>query len=286
MRIGVAAGLSAALMMMPAAAQESLPPRSSLRPSPGCAGETREDRLDGIGAEGDLMLSSGQLARLTGIRLADSPYRQQALDWLKAQSGHPLLVTVQGHPDRWDRLPLRARLLRSEGTFDLAHGLVEAGLAVVDPGADPAFCQPELLALEETARERRLGLWAEARYNPISVDQTDRLQERIGSFVIVEGRIRSIGERKQRTYLNFGGQWADDFTIIVPRKTWLLMAERGLSGETLKGHIIRTRGILQSWQGTALTIDLPEMIERLEGGSLQDKKRDEKRLSPMNEHAR
>ncbi|WP_150117606.1 hypothetical protein [Microvirga vignae] len=142
----------------------------------------------------------------------------------------------------------------------------------MDPGADLPFCQPELFALEETARERNLGLWADGRYNPIPVDQTDRLKERVGSFVIVEGRVRSVGERKQRIYLNFGGHWADDFTIIIPKKTWMQMAERGLSTDSLKGHIIRTRGILQSWQGTALTIDSAEMIERLEGRRLQDKR--------------
>ncbi|WP_133239210.1 hypothetical protein [Microvirga sp. KLBC 81] len=163
--------------------------------------------------------------------------------------------------------------------FDLSHGLVETGLAIVDPGADSPFCQPELFALEETARERRLGLWANGRYNPIPVDQADRLKERVGSFVIVEGRVRSVGERKQRTYLNFGGHWADDFTIIIPKKTWVQMAGRGLSTDSLKGHIIRTRGILQSWQGTALTVDSAEMIERLEGGRLQGRRNEDKRLA-------
>ncbi|WP_243370299.1 thermonuclease family protein [Microvirga solisilvae] len=276
MRIGIAAGLLTALVMLPVAAQEGVKPRPASRLSTVCTGEARQDRLDGITAEGDLVLGSERLARLAGIRLADDQaHRQQALEWLKARAGESLLVTAQGTRDRWGRQPLKART----GYLDLSHGLVEAGLAIVDPGADSTFCQPELLALEETARERRLGLWAEARYNPIPVDQADRLKERVGSFVIVEGRVRSIGERKQRIYLNFGGQWADDFTIIVPRRIWALMAERGLSAETLKGHIIRARGILQPWQGTALNVDLPEMIERLEGGNLQGRKRDDKRLA-------
>ena len=165
-------------------------------------------------------------------------------------------------------LPVRIRLSSAETGSDLSHILVEAGLAIVDPGPERVFCQPELLAFEETAREQRLGVWADARYNPIPAEQNELLRERVGSFVIVEGRVRSVGERKQTTYLNFGGHWAEDFTIVIPRKVWTLMAERGLDAASLKGRRIRARGILQTWQGTALTIEMPEMIERLEGNRL------------------
>ncbi|MXQ11245.1 thermonuclease family protein [Microvirga makkahensis] len=260
MRIRAAIGILAALAVEPAAAGAL---------APACTNEVRQDRLAGLTAQGDLVLETELLAKLSGIRLPDGPpYRQQALDWLKARIDQPLLVSVQGHRDRWDRRSLRARLAQGQG-FDLGHGLVEAGLAVVDAGTDQVFCQPELLAFEETARERRLGLWADGRYNPILAEQTERLKERVGSFAIVEGRVRSIGERKRRTYLNFGGHWAEDFTIIIPRQTWMRMAERGISANSLKGRILRARGILQSWQGTALTIDLPEMIEHLEGEGLR-----------------
>jgi hypothetical protein len=263
-----------------ASAQLHVPTLSASAGNPSCTGEVRQDRLEGVTAEGELILTSERLARLAAIRLPDDPsHRRTALDWLKSQTGHPLLVTFQGHRDRWNRVPLRARLVKDSQPLDLGHGLVEAGLALVDPEADSILCQPELLAFEETARERRLGLWADGRYNPIPVERTDRLKERVGSFVIVEGRVRSVGERKQRTYLNFGGHWAEDFTIIIPRKTWMRMAERGFSADSLKGSTLRARGILQSWQGTALTIELPEMIERLEDRRLQGNRSEDKRLA-------
>jgi hypothetical protein len=218
----------------------------STRPPAECIGGVLADRLQGLTPEGDLILASGRLARLAGIRLPDAPpHREHALAWLEARIGTSVLVEL-----------------------DWGHGLVEAGLALVDAGQDGVFCQPELLAFEATARERRLGLWADDRYKPLDVNQSERLRERIGSFVLVEGRIRSIGARKQRTYLNFGGLWAEDFTIIISKTTWKQMSDRGMGAEALNGRRIRARGILQPWQGTAFSIVIPDMIERLEGERL------------------
>ncbi|MEE1656817.1 thermonuclease family protein [Microvirga sp. CF3062] len=247
-------------------AQQTLP---LIRRAAECIGEARADRLQGLTPEGDLILLSGGPARLAGIRLPDtSPYREQSIAWLQAWTVHSIIVQGSDKRDRWDRLSVRVRSSGQTPALDWAHGLVEAGLALVDAGTEGVFCQPELLVLEATARERRLGIWADDRYKPLDVNQPERLRERIGSFVLVEGRIRSIGERKQRTYLNFGGLWAEDFTIIIPKTTWKQMSDRGLGLDALKGRRIRARGILQSWQGTAFSIVIPDMIERLEGDHL------------------
>lgn len=261
----MALGLAAPVGVLPTAAQES-----TNRNPRACNGTGSEGRLKSINDDGDIVLETGQRAKLSGLRLPKTaPYLLQAVDFLRIHSNKPVAIERLGEMDRWGRLPIRIRHSGEKTSFDFSHALIEAGLALADPGADPVFCQPELLALEETAREQRLGLWADARYNPIPAERTELLQERVGSFVIIEGRVRSVGERKQRTYLNFGGHWAEDFTIIIPRKVWTLMAERGLGAEALKGRKIRARGILQSWQGTALSIEMPEVIERLEGTRLE-----------------
>ncbi len=264
-----ALGLAWAASFLPASAQDgstlkALGPK--VRP---CGVSPVEDRLVSISGDGDLVLANAHLTKLSGLRLPEAPpNRLRALEILRGFTEKAVVVEPLGERDRWGRMPVRLKLFGTRDGADVSHVLVEAGLAIVDPGTSRAFCHPELLALEETARERRLGLWAEARYNPIPADRAELLRERVGSFVIVEGRVRSVGERKQTTYLNFGGHWAEDFTIIIPRKAWTLMAERGLGAEALKGRKIRARGILQSWQGTALTIEMPEMIERLEGNRL------------------
>lgn len=264
LRFMLTGGFGMAAALLPAAGWTQV--SASARPQAVCQASPRPDRLWSLTPEGDLVLASGRLANLSGIRLPDGPpHRDRALAWLRARAGEPVLVQDGSTRDRWDRVPVRIRSHGSGAALDWAHGLVEAGLAMVDAGPDGPFCQPELLALEETARERRLGLWAEDRYKPLGVNQSERLQARVGTFVLVEGRVRSIGERKRRIYLNFGGLWAEDFTIIIPRTIWKQMSDRGMGAEALKGRWIRARGILQPWQGTAFSIGVPDMIERLEG---------------------
>jgi hypothetical protein len=264
-----ALGLSLAFGLPPASAQEISASKTTKQDAGLCGGTFTEDRIITVNDDGTLVLAKGQLAKLSGLRLSDTAsHRQQMADLMRIHREKSITVEGLGERDRWSRQPVRIRFSGDKTVVDLSHILVEAGLALVDPEAARAFCQPELLAFEETAREQRLGLWAEARYNPIPAERNELLRERVGSFVIVEGRVRSVGERKQTTYLNFGGHWAEDFTIIIPRKVWTLMAERGLGAVALKGQRIRARGILQSWQGTSLTIEMPEMIERLEGNRL------------------
>jgi hypothetical protein len=181
-------------------------PVAPTRPRTDCTAEAQPDRLQSLSQEGDLVLASGRLAKLAGIRLPDgAPYREQAISWLQVRMGEAILAQAAAGPDRWNRISVRIRSLDKTSSFDWSHGLIEAGLAITDAGLDETFCQSELLALESTARERRLGLWADDRYKPMDVNQPERLRDRIGSFVLVEGRVRSIGERKQRTYLNSGG---------------------------------------------------------------------------------
>ncbi len=231
--------------------------------APACQGEERADVVSGLSRHGDLQLSSGALVRLPGIRLPDeASLRESALAWLRERIGQPVIVRALGDSDRWARVPAAIALTRGgDPPSDLSQGLVAAGLALTEPGGATPFCQPQLLALEKAARERGLGLWAGDRYKPVDALEIERLREKTGTFVLVEGRVRSVGERQQQTYLNFGGTWTEDFTIIIPKKVWASMAEAGLTAKALKGSRIRARGILEDWQGTALTVSTPETIE-------------------------
>jgi endonuclease YncB( thermonuclease family) len=228
------------------------------------------DRLAGVSAEGDLSLSSGDALRLAGIRLPEAPWFEEALALMRAQVGRTVRVVGAVAPDRWGRRAARLGVVPAmgpdEAADDLGEMLVAAGLALVDPAEGDESCRQALLAREEAARSRRLGLWAGDRYTPIPVADLIRLKDRIGRFVLVEGRIHSVGERPQGTYLNFSRDWASDFTIIVPKRIWSRMAERGLDAATLKGRSVRARGVLEDRRGPALTTAEPGVIEVIEEG--------------------
>lgn len=245
----------------------SLPARA-MPPPVACSPPTGADWLDAVTREGELVLRSRGAVRLSGLRLAEAePAHAAALAWLRDRLGREVLVAAGSARDRWDRLPARVALAGSAGRLDVAHGLLESGLALVDPATADGACLPEALALEATARERGLGLWAEDRYKPVPVGNVARLQERIGQFTLVEGRIRSVGERRQQTYLNFGTNWATDFTITVPKPVWSRLQERGWGRAALEGRRIRARGVLEERQGPALAITVPEAVEVLDQAS-------------------
>jgi len=154
-------------------------------------------------------------------------------------------------------------LLDEAAPIDIAQLLVAEGLAIVDAGERNMLCRPELLVDEQRARTRRLGLWASDRHGPVAASDLTRLQGLIGRFALVEGVVRSVGERRERTYLNFGDDWKQDLTITIPKRTWAILSHRGLSAAALKGKRIRARGVLEEWQGVAMEIAAADVLEVL-----------------------
>lgn len=221
------------------------------------------DTIEGVTERGDLVLAQGGPTAMAGLRLPDEPpLRDRALASLRRRVGGAVAIEKTYGTDRWNRV-LAVLLVGEGGTCaPLASDLVRSGLAVWDPGPH-GIVLPGLRGHEEAARKRSLGLWAEDRYKAIPVRQVDRLRERVGRFVLVEGRVLSVGERRLRTYLNFGSDWTRDFTLIVPSRVWREMTARGVTAAALKGRRIRARGVLEEWQGPALAVTVPEAIEVL-----------------------
>jgi hypothetical protein len=241
---------------------------ASSLPAVAC-GAPEPDRIVGLDGRGEIRLASGRRAVLAGIHLPDEdPWRGAALARLRERED--VSVTRLAAEDRWGRAPVRAE---AEG-LDLARGLVEGGLAAADPASLPEGCPgppaasrfaAELLALEAAARERGLGLWRADRYKPVAAEDEEGVRARAGRFALVEGRIRSVGERRARTYLNLGPDGRRHLTITISKRTWSNMVEKGLSATALRGRRVRVRGVVEEGRGPAVELAAPEVLELLEG---------------------
>ena len=230
-----------------------------------CAAQISRDVLVAAGEHGELHLASGRTITLNDVRpaAAQDGTAETARAFLESQIGEQVELRLgSDETDRWGRMRAAVVLSPDTSRLDLAHALVARGLAIVDTGAE-RLCDESLLLREEQARRSRRGLWSEAQMQPLEAEDSAGLLARIGSFTIVEGVVRNVGERERRTYLDFGRSWDDAFTVIVPSRLWAKVRDTGLDAATLKGRRIRIRGIMQNWRGPAIELTTVEFIEKL-----------------------
>jgi micrococcal nuclease len=72
----------------------------------------------------------------------------------------------------------------------------------------------------------------------------------------------SVGNRRTRTYLNFGGRWTEDVTVeIEARDRERFGGEAGLAA--LSGWRVRVRGYVEERRGPAIILRSPLQIEKL-----------------------
>lgn len=234
-----------------------------------CFGEASSDRILRHEAGGEILLGSGTRIRLADLRLAE-PERgetgRRLRSWLDTLGGLAVTVRRAGPPDRWNRVPAALDLAEGRGaTLDIAEFLVAEGWAAVDAGERDRLCRPALLAAEAQARARRIGLWGPAGF-PVAAGDPEALKALDGRFAVVEGRIRSVGERRDRTYLNFGRDFSRDFAATVPRRLWAAMKRDGISPEALRGRLVRVRGVVEIRRAPTLEITAAEMLEWRQAG--------------------
>jgi hypothetical protein len=227
-----------------------------------CERARSEDVITSISSRGELSIGSGRVIKLLDIWLPlDDDQFREPLAFLRSLAGRRVAVAALGGVDRWGRDAGDVALLDEPSPIDVAELLVGEGFALVDAGGRNMLCRPELLVMERRARARRIGLWARDDYQPVAASDLTRLKKRIGRFALVEGRVRSVGERRERTYLNFGRDWKEDLTITIPKRIWAIMRERGLSAASLRGRRVRARGVVEEWQGVAVEITAADMLE-------------------------
>jgi endonuclease YncB( thermonuclease family) len=262
----VFAGLSAIAAPWPAIAQ----PAAEGGPDSPCVLENGETAKVAEVVDGDtLSLADGRQVRLAEIEAPKvysvragaeiAPMAKAARDALErlVRGGRIDLQFGEIRSDRYGRLLAQAFL---DGGTWLQEEMVRAGLARVRPFAGTPPCLDSLLAREREARDEARGLWQSTEFAVISANDSS-LIERIGLYVIVEGRVVSVGRGNRLDFLNFGHIWRRDFTVMVEAPVSERLTEMGLSVEALAGRQVRVRGVIEESGGPAIRLNHPSEIE-------------------------
>jgi endonuclease YncB( thermonuclease family) len=212
--------------------------------------------------DGDtIQLAGGKTLRLAGLLAPkdDEPLADAAKKTLdKLVRGKRLILAEEAPPDRYGRRRAQAAIQGSE-TW-LQGEMLLRGLARVYTQPDAARGAENLFPLERAAREQRLGLWADKRYQI-----RDALQFiPAGRFEIVEGTVLATGRGTGKTYVNFGTDWKTDFTITIDSEAGKLLRLAKLSAKKLEGQKVRVRGYVTLTNGPMIALSHPEQLELLD----------------------
>lgn len=211
-----------------------------------------------VAADGETMT-----LRLAGIELprGGTPGHALAMQFIDSElEGRPVTL-LSGGGERFDRFGNRLGDLDLGGQT-LAEQLVREGFAIAYSWPDTREAAARLIPLEAEAREAGRGLWGADVFR-IRTPEPNTLALYLETVQIIEGRVISIGDTRERLYLNFGFDYRTDFTVSVNQRDTARFEEAGLDLRTLEGRIIRVRGWIQAINGPSISIDHPERIEVL-----------------------
>ena len=220
--------------------------------------------------DGDtLVLRDGREVRLVGLQAPKLPLGRVGFEaWpLSTEAkaaladlalGESLSLAYGGsRMDRHGRV--LAHLYRRDGLW-IQGRMLELGMARVYSFADNRALVPEMLALERKARAADRGIWALDYY---AVRDARDVEADIGSFQLVEGRVRATADVRGRIFLNFDRDWRRDFTISLRAKVARRFRAAGLEPLDFKGRWLRVRGWLKEENGPMIEASHPEQIELL-----------------------
>ena len=222
-------------------------------------------QVTGLDPAGDLLLGDGRKLRLIGLAPRQSAEETSRFDaGLRGFIERPLGLSLLGEPDRWGRLPARLSVppaTSGEPAQDLAQWLLRQGAALPmpEPGLSPCEA-PQKAPVQKTVTSR-------TQVSPLAaVDGHDlaAVKAQEGRYVMLEGRIASVGERSQRTYLNFSRRPKEAASIILSRSLWRELKSAGWTASELGGKRLRAYGVLSGRDGLLLEVASRTALELID----------------------
>lgn len=210
-----------------------------------------------------LALDDGSQVRLIGAlgpRLLDAadagaawPAEREARDVLeKLTLGKSVELGFSGRrTDRYGHLLAHVFIVHDGQRTWIQEQMLRSGHARAYTLPGNSACIDELLASERIARERGLGLWANAAYRIRAADDARELLRYRSTFQIAAGRVVRLTETRGWIFLNFGRDWREDFTIRARAGE---LASSGLDVRSLEGRRVEVRGWIERRSGPAIEL--------------------------------
>lgn len=218
-----------------------------------------------------LRLKDGTFVRLAGLDIPQFVYPEPGEISLKAKAAldslfqeQPDIILFQTKAPKTGRVNRLGQSLAHVKTqkediwvqgYLLAHGFARAAPTPSNPEMTV-----QMLKLEDTARAKKTGLWAQGAH-PVLTPETALNAN--GSFAVVEGTVVGAASVKNNLYLNFGQNWREDFTVMIPPAVRKMMVRVGIDPLALAGKTIRVRGWVREYNGALIELDHPASLELL-----------------------
>jgi endonuclease YncB( thermonuclease family) len=229
-----------------------------------CALEPQgEGRVAAVVDTRSLRLEDGREIRLAGIARggADRANSRAALSAIAAGRE----VTLHGDDDSPDRYGRQAAFVFVAGSqHSVQTELLRRGEALASVDITDKNCAAALAAAERTARDAKLGIWADTTAIKNTESSGDILSA-IGHFAVVEGRVLSVRQVGAITYLNFGRNWTRDFAATISRRIIPAFESANLGPKSLENRRIRVRGVVSSRGGPRIELLRVGQVEVLGG---------------------
>ncbi len=137
---------------------------------------------------------------------------------------------------------------------DMQRQMLHAGVAVwFAAQAVP----PDWRVAEAAARNAKRGVWAEGGLVVAAKNAAQHRQH----FRVVEGTVTRVYVAKNATYLNFGEDWHEDFSITISGRARKACAE--LLAQITPHTSLRVRGMIYGENGPMIQVTHPDQIEVL-----------------------
>lgn len=215
-----------------------------------------------LGPDDELLSADGRVVKPAAIRLpgVGEPLAQEAAASLRALLAGRA-VTLRGGPDVPDRHGRTvAHLVRDDGLWAQAE-LLRLGWARLFPEPEDAPALPALLAAEREAQVAGRGLWGHPAY---AVRTPARLEDAVGGWQVVRGKVLKAARVGERVYLNFGRDYRSDFTVEIESAELKAFAAAGIEPLKLAGRMVEARGLVEERNGPAIAIATPVRLRLLD----------------------